>query len=225
MSTTVSYKGNTLTTVSNQTKTLDTAGTWMEDDLVLTDLSSGGGGGLTQHVIHLEFDDTTDADIEVDYDNALIGTMITAYAPSAWTYNNKSVVLAQLDGNTWYSYTPIPLNTELVDYTKVKNDYTVSDATGEEESTPDSCVSDYMLIDPSMTFNYVGYRWYTICFYTSAKVFISGLWMESDTGDLDGDYKHGTLSGAKIPQSAAYVRISSYPTNPTSSTLSLIRTA
>lgn len=39
MSTTVTYKGNTLTTVSNATKTLKTAGKYMEGDVVLTDVS------------------------------------------------------------------------------------------------------------------------------------------------------------------------------------------
>lgn len=39
MATTVSYKGATLTTVNNQTRTLDTAGTWVEGDFTLTDSS------------------------------------------------------------------------------------------------------------------------------------------------------------------------------------------
>lgn len=65
---------------------------------------SGGGGGATQHTIHLEFTDSTDTDIEVDYDDSLIATMITAYEPV--TYGGKTVTLAQLDGVTWYQYTP-----------------------------------------------------------------------------------------------------------------------
>ena len=40
MSTTVTYKGNTLTTVSNATKTLKTAGKYMEGDVQLTDTTS-----------------------------------------------------------------------------------------------------------------------------------------------------------------------------------------
>jgi len=40
MSTTVTYKGDTLTTVSNNTKTLKTAGKYMEGDVVLTDVNS-----------------------------------------------------------------------------------------------------------------------------------------------------------------------------------------
>lgn len=39
MSTTVTYKGSTLTTVNNQTRTLKTAGKYMEGDVVLTDSS------------------------------------------------------------------------------------------------------------------------------------------------------------------------------------------
>ena len=65
--------------------------------------SGGGGGGLTQHTIHLEFTDSTDADIEVDYDNSLLGTIITAYNPgNNWTYSSKTVDSAALDNTTWY---------------------------------------------------------------------------------------------------------------------------
>ncbi len=37
MSTTVTYKGNTLTTAENQTKTLKTSGKYMEDDVTIVD--------------------------------------------------------------------------------------------------------------------------------------------------------------------------------------------
>ena len=46
MATTVTYKGQTLTTVENQTKTLQTAGTWCEDDFTLTDVTQGGSDML-----------------------------------------------------------------------------------------------------------------------------------------------------------------------------------
>ena len=42
MSTTVTYKGSTLTTVNNQTRTLKTAGKYMEGDVTLVDVTSGG---------------------------------------------------------------------------------------------------------------------------------------------------------------------------------------
>ena len=51
MSTTVTYKGQTLTTVENQTKTLNTAGTWVEGDFTLTDVTQGGGGGNEDDII------------------------------------------------------------------------------------------------------------------------------------------------------------------------------
>lgn len=47
MSTTVTYKGNTLTTAENQTRVLKTAGKYMEDDVTITDVTSGGGASLT----------------------------------------------------------------------------------------------------------------------------------------------------------------------------------
>lgn len=43
MSTTVSYKGNVLTTAENQTRTLKTAGKYLEGDITIQDITSGGG--------------------------------------------------------------------------------------------------------------------------------------------------------------------------------------
>ena len=48
MSTTVTYKGNTLTTANNQTRVLKTAGKYMEDDLTLVDVTSGGTSPWTK---------------------------------------------------------------------------------------------------------------------------------------------------------------------------------
>ena len=46
MSTTVTYKGSTLTTVNNSTRTLKTAGKYMEGDVILTDVSESGGAEI-----------------------------------------------------------------------------------------------------------------------------------------------------------------------------------
>lgn len=43
MSATVTYKGNVITTVSNETKTLTTSGTWLEGNISITDVSDGTG--------------------------------------------------------------------------------------------------------------------------------------------------------------------------------------
>lgn len=50
MSTTVSYKGNTIATVNNNTKVLETGGTWLEDDITLVDVTSGGGSLGTKSI-------------------------------------------------------------------------------------------------------------------------------------------------------------------------------
>lgn len=50
MSTTVSYKGETLTTVSNATKTLQTEGKYLEDDITLVDVSGGGAVLTTKNI-------------------------------------------------------------------------------------------------------------------------------------------------------------------------------
>ena len=120
----------------------------------------------------------------------------------------------------------IPLNTQLIDFTAVKNGYIVDGDTGEEMVSQWSSCSDFTLIDPSMTFSYIGYQWYSVVFYDSGKSYISGFNMYQDTGvTITNDYVHGTLTPSKIPSTAKYVRIDSHPTNPNSTQLSLIRTA
>lgn len=54
MSATVTYKGATLTTATNQTRTLDTAGTYLEDDITLTDVSTipSGTKSITTNGTH-----------------------------------------------------------------------------------------------------------------------------------------------------------------------------
>ena len=46
MSTTVTYKGNTIATAENQTKTLKTSGKYMEGDVTIVDVTSGGSPNL-----------------------------------------------------------------------------------------------------------------------------------------------------------------------------------
>ena len=46
MSTTVTYKGSTLTTAENQTRTLETAGKYLEGNIIITDVTQGGSPTL-----------------------------------------------------------------------------------------------------------------------------------------------------------------------------------
>lgn len=54
MSATVQYKGSTIATIENTTKTLQTEGKYMEADVVITDVSSGGGGSKFKSGIYAE---------------------------------------------------------------------------------------------------------------------------------------------------------------------------
>lgn len=68
MSTTVNYKGNTITTLSNQTKTLQTAGTWLEDNIEITNVDTAAisvidtidtAGGTIRQINAINISDTT----------------------------------------------------------------------------------------------------------------------------------------------------------------------
>ena len=100
MSATVSYKGNTLTTVNNQTRVLNTSGKWLEDDITIVDVTQSGGGSATQHVVHLEFTDNTNTDVYVYYNDTNFNSIITSSRPT--TFNSKTIESAQLDGVQWY---------------------------------------------------------------------------------------------------------------------------
>ena len=256
MSTTVTYKGSTITTVNNQTRVLNTAGKWLEGDITLVDVTQGGitpsgtlnisangtydvtnyasaavsvsGGGTpsaTAHTIHFEFDGNySPVNITFYADSTFILDAIRATTPS--TYDSKTVTLAQLDGVTWYSYDPsaIPLNTQLIDFNAVSNNTLLDPGTGEAFEFNWYSTSDYTAVDPAMTFSYAGVGAGSICFYDSLKVFISSISIHEDSGGEQYGICTGTLTPAKIPTGAKYVRIDSR-NNPDATELSLIRTA
>ncbi len=184
---------------------------------------SGGGSGTPAHAIYFEYLDGTNTTIPVDYSDSIVGTMITSYKPTM--HNNKYVGLAQLDGVTWYSPVVIPLNTELIDYSAVSNDTDLQND-GTTTSTQWYGVSDYTMIDPTMTFSYKGLYWGRICFYDETRTFISYLSIYND-GEQQQDNNNvgaGTLTPAKMPATARYVRIATL-NDADSEILSLIRTA
>lgn len=189
----------------------------------LTYTKGGGSPSATQHVIHLEFSDSTDTDINVYYNDSLIGTMITAYEPSTWTYSNKTVTLAQLDSVTWYDKQNIPLNTELIDYDACLDDYAI-DSSGNAVSQQWYVASDYTAIESGMTFSFKGCRWFYLAYYDSSKAVISTVNIDniSTPDPNDSNVGVGTLSSG-IPANAKYIRITG--TGAMSSRLSLIRTA
>ena len=64
----------------------------------------GSAPSATRHTLYFEYTDSTNETVYAYYDDALISPAITATTPT--THNNKTVTLAQLDGTTWYTYTP-----------------------------------------------------------------------------------------------------------------------
>lgn len=105
MSTTITYKGATLTTLTNQTKILKTAGKYMEDDLTVNDASQGGsavvvteevdpGGGIIKYItaVDLSNDTVNEAVLMSGYTahdfqgNAITGT----YDGGGVTINNQN---------------------------------------------------------------------------------------------------------------------------------------
>ena len=119
----------------------------------------------------------------------------------------------------------VQLNTELVDLTKITTGYIISESTGDLTESQWSCCSDYITFDSTKTYSFIGYQWYNISFYNSSKTYISSLYMRDAATSIEGDYAHGTLSSTNIPSGAAYVRISSYPTNVNNTQISLICTS
>ena len=185
---------------------------------------SVSGGGATQHTIHLEFSDSTDTDIPVYYNDSVLGTIITAYAPNTWTYSSKTVNLAQLDSVTWYDKQTIPIGVQLIDFTKLKSDYVI-DSNGAESAEQWYACTDYTPIASGMTFAFSACRWFYGAFYDSSKAFISSFYIYNYTTESPYNPNVGDgIFSSEIPSNAAYMRFSSVA-NPDEHELSLIRTA
>lgn len=197
MSSTITYKGSTLTTVNNQTRTLLTSGKWLEDNITITDVTSGGSVTVTDEV------------------NATGTTCIitSGQTPTPTPDPTPS--------------SNIPLNTQLIDFTAVTMHSVLNGNDGTVESGHEgSFVSDYTLIDSTMTFTYIGYQWFDMAFYDANKTYISGMMQNTYADSVENEYVTGTLTPARIPSNAAYIRLCSYLTySINDSHMSLIRTA
>ena len=185
---------------------------------------SGGTPSATAHTIYFEFSDETTTTITAYYDSSFISDAIRATTPT--TYGGKTVTLAQLDGVTWYEVSSgIPLNTELVDYNAVRTGYVVGDSGAIEAGESWECVTDYIPIDPSMTFTFKMLDWYDFGLYDANKNVVQ-VYGAHDIADSTGnDIATGTLNSSRIPSTAKYVVLVGNPYNLSSNTLSLIRTA
>lgn len=87
MSTTVTYKGASIATVSNATKKLLTSGKYMEDDLTLTDVS-GGGSTLGTKTI------TANGTYNASSDNLDGYSQVTANVPNTYSAGDEGKVVS-----------------------------------------------------------------------------------------------------------------------------------
>lgn len=84
---------------ASMTEVANTYGT----ELVITS-APGSAPSATRHTLYFEYEDESTETEYAYYDDAFIGTAITATTPT--TRDNKTVTSAQLDGVEWYSYAP-----------------------------------------------------------------------------------------------------------------------
>lgn len=124
MATTVTYKGNMIAAVNNNTKTLKTAGTIMEDDVILVDVTEGGTGGVTQDQDgYLILDEegsngsVSVAPLSVTQNGVYTAPEGTAYSPVTVSVSGgntpaaeKQVNFIDYDGTILYSYTATEAN-------------------------------------------------------------------------------------------------------------------
>lgn len=184
---------------------------------------NGGTPSVTAHTIEFEFSDETSTTLTGYWDGSFISDAITATTPTE--YGGKTVSSASLDGVAWYETSgDIPLNTELVDYTAVRTRFYLDDYGVITAGESWDCITDYIAIDPSMTFTFKSRAWYGVGFFDSSKNRISG-YVSNDLGTASGEVVTGTITPSVIPSNAAYIVLTGNPYQLTSSALSLIRTA
>lgn len=198
---------------------------------VVDTLDSHGGTIRTITAVDISNDTVTASHLEQGYTahdasgNAIVGTMSGGGSVTITDEANATGTTCVITTGGSPAPSGIPLNTQLIDFTAITNNYAVN-SSGQVYAEQWYSVSDYTEIDPSMTFSYSGCYWFYIGFYDASKDTISALSMMNDATQRSGDtnYCDGTLTPAKIPSTAKYVRITS-TMNPDSTIMSLIRTA
>lgn len=95
MSTTIKYKGNTIATISNETKKLTTKGTWLEDDIEIKDVEASNNNAIFLIDTIVVPSDTRAVNIDLstyldNYDILIIAQDITLTA-SDWLYYSPNV--------------------------------------------------------------------------------------------------------------------------------------
>ena len=166
MSTTVTYKGTTLGTVSNETRTLDTAGWYLDADIALTDVTGSAAisvvdttdshGGTIRTITAVDISDTTAVAGDVSagkYFYTANGTKTAGTATSTWSWMGNHPTLVK-------DYTPIKVYLKDTGYATWTPSTTAAQITTAEDletyTSADFNNYEYMaLIKVHTHFNYI----------------------------------------------------------------------
>ena len=147
MSTTVTYKGSTLTTVNNQTRTLKTAGKYLEDDVTLVDVSGSTINNQNKSVTPTESTQT------VTYDSGYTGLNQVEVGAISSTYVGSGISRNDSDDLTVNGATI----TVAAGYYESSASKTVASGTAGTPTAAKGTVSNHSIsVTPSVT-NTTGY--------------------------------------------------------------------
>lgn len=101
MSTTVTYKGSTLTTINNQTRTLKTAGKYMEGDVILTDVTSSSSPTLQSKTYNVSSAGTATVTADSGYDGL---SSVAVSVPQGDTYASAETRFFTSNSNRYWEW-------------------------------------------------------------------------------------------------------------------------
>ena len=147
MSTTVTYKGSTLTTVNNQTRTLKTAGKYLEDDVTLVDVSGSTINNQNKSV------NPTESEQSITYDSGYTGLGTVTVGAISSTYVGSGISRNDSDDLTVNGATI----TAAAGYYESSASKTVASGTAGTPTATKGTVSNHSIsVTPSVT-NTTGY--------------------------------------------------------------------
>lgn len=221
MSSTVTYKGNTIATVSNNTKTLTTAGTYLEDDITITDVTSSATlQTKTKSYTPTESSQTEDVTADDGYDalekvSVSIGAISSSYVGSGVARKSSSDLTAS--GAT--------VTAPAGYYSSSASKAVASGTAGTPTATKGTVSNHSISVTPSVT-NTTGYITGSTKTGTAVTVSASELVSGSETKTENGTYDVTNLASLVVNVSGSgaskNVQVVQGTTRTTSSTLTAI---